>query len=55
MGIFSSDKPAEQVYIKGKILKCDICSHDKFKHQEAQLNTKIATLLNLDWTNKTAN
>ena len=55
MGIFSSNKAVEQVYIKGKVLKCDICGHDKFKHQEAQLNTKTATLLNLDWANKSAN
>ena len=55
MGIFSYEKPGEQVFVKGKKLKCDICSNDKFRHREALLNTKTASFLNLDWANKTAN
>ncbi|RUA08713.1 MAG: hypothetical protein DSY82_06705 [Flavobacteriia bacterium] len=54
MGFFSKDKPAEQVFVKGKKLKCSICGHDYFKHREAQLNTKLATTFKLDWTDKSA-
>lgn len=55
MGIFSKKKPAEQVFVKGKKLKCSICGHDHFMHRESQLNTKLATALNFDWANKAAN
>ncbi len=54
MGIFSKEKIAEQVFVKGKKLTCRICGHDYFIYREAQLNTKTATLFNLDWANKTA-
>jgi len=55
MGIFSEEKPAEQVFVKGKKLKCSKCGHDLFIHREALLNTKTASLLNFDWANKSAN
>ena len=40
--------------ILGKPLKCLICGHDRFTVRNAQLNTRMATFLNLDWANKTA-
>jgi predicted nucleic-acid-binding Zn-ribbon protein len=32
---------------------CPHCKNDTFDQHEAQLNTPVATFLNLDWTNKT--
>lgn len=55
MGLFSKDKVAEQVFLKGKKLKCGICANDQFFHREALLNTKAASILNVDWANKSAN
>jgi len=54
MGLFSKDKTAAQVFVKGKKLKCTICANDKFHHREALLNTKAGSLLNLDWADKSA-
>ncbi|NNK19055.1 MAG: hypothetical protein HKP49_07880 [Maribacter sp.] len=54
MGLFSDDKEPQQVIIKGKRLKCSICGHGIFIPRKAQLNTKVASLMNLDWANKSA-
>jgi len=54
MGLFSKDKEPQQVTIKGNKLTCTVCGHDIFKPRKAQLNTKAASLLNLDWANKSA-
>ncbi len=55
MGLFSKEKKkAEPIVIKGKKLKCNFCGHNKFFEREAQLNTKGATMLGLDWINKSA-
>lgn len=54
MGLFSEDKEPRQIIVKNKKLKCTFCDHDIFKSRKAQLNTKAATLLNLDWANKSA-
>jgi len=40
--------------LNGKSILCPHCDGDQFEASEAQLNTAIATLLNLDWTNKSA-
>jgi len=55
MGLFSKEKIAEQVFVKGKKLKCNICENDMFYYREAQLNTKTFSMLNIDWANKSAN
>ncbi len=34
--------------------RCQICNHDKFDRGKAQLNTALASFLNFDWTNKSA-
>ena len=38
----------------GKYFKCNACGNYEFKVRDAQLNTAIASLLGLDWTNTTA-
>ncbi|MES1022890.1 hypothetical protein ABN584_08320 [Gloeocapsa sp. BRSZ] len=38
----------------GRRLQCVVCEHDLFWRREAQLNTAIATLFNMDWANKSA-
>ena len=35
----------------GYSLKCPICDHDRFWTKKAQLNTKVASLFDLDWIN----
>jgi len=54
MGFFSKDKIAEQVFVKGKKLKCNVCNNDKFFYRESQLNTAIASFFDLDFANKKA-
>lgn len=54
MGLFSEDKEPQQVNVKGKKLTCTVCSHDVFMPRKAQLNTKAATLMNIEWANKSA-
>ncbi len=49
-----SNQESETVEIFGKELSCLICNHQKFWKKEVQLNTKIATLFNLAWANKSA-
>jgi uncharacterized protein len=34
--------------VKGKDLKCLVCGYDKFYEREAQLNTSLATMFNVD-------
>jgi hypothetical protein len=40
--------------VAGKNLKCLVCGHDQFRRREGQLNTQLASFLNLDWTDKSA-
>ena len=40
------------VAVQGRELKCVLCGHDAFWKREAQLNTTFATLLRLDWADK---
>ncbi len=54
MGLFSKEKKATPVTVKGKKLKCVVCEHDKFSQRDAQLNTTGMSMLGLDWANKTA-
>ncbi len=54
MGLFSKEKIAEQVFVKGKKLKCNVCDNDKFFYRESQLNTAIASFFDLDFANKKA-
>jgi predicted nucleic-acid-binding Zn-ribbon protein len=44
----------EEVLVKGNKLVCPVCHHDQFIETKAQMNTAIASLLDLDWTNKEA-
>ena len=55
MSLFSKKEVKPQhINVKGKKLKCTICAHDRFYYRKAQLNTKIASLLDVDWANKSA-
>ena len=51
MGFFEQPEPEARV-IRGKPLRCLVCSHDRFYMREALLNTAGATFFNLDWANK---
>jgi hypothetical protein len=46
--------PPEMVTIKGHELVCPVCSNKTFWQGRAQLNTAVASLFNLDWTNHSA-
>lgn len=43
-----------QYSLDGKPVLCPHCHGTQFKADMAQLNTALATLLNLDWTNHSA-
>lgn len=40
--------------LAGRFVHCPHCDGEEFKIGEAQLNTMLATLLKLDWANKSA-
>jgi len=50
---FNKRKP-ETVLIKGNKLICPVCKNDQFIETKAQMNTALASLFDLDWTNKQA-
>lgn len=55
MGWFDKqEKDPRTVEIQGKPLRCLVCQGDSFRSREAQLNTAMASLLNVDWANATA-
>ncbi len=45
------DKEAAPYTRAGHQLKCPVCGHDRFWLREAQLNTRVATLMKIDWVN----
>ena len=49
-----SKRKADTVQVKGKKLVCPVCDNDKFIETRAQLNTAVASLLDLDFVNKEA-
>ena len=48
------DVSPAQYSLMAKPIVCPHCNGKEFTAGEAQLNTAVATLLNLDWTNKSA-
>ena len=50
----NDDSHIGQYALDGKPVRCPHCNGTSFKTDEAQLNTALATLLKLDWTNKSA-
>ncbi len=54
MGLFSKEKTAEHIFVKGKKLNCNVCNHDMFVYRESQLNTRLASFFDLDFANKKA-
>lgn len=53
MGLFSESEPQPQTTVNGKPLRCVVCGNDRFHERKAQLNTSVATFLNMDWLNQT--
>jgi len=43
-----------EVTILGKPLRCPVCENSEFEERQGQLNTKVATFFDLDWTNPQA-
>jgi predicted nucleic-acid-binding Zn-ribbon protein len=50
----SNDSGLGQYSLEGKPVHCPHCNSDQFESGEAQLNTAFATLIELDWINKSA-
>jgi predicted nucleic-acid-binding Zn-ribbon protein len=48
------DAGPAQYSLMAKPIVCPHCDGAEFMAGEAQLNTAVATLLNLDWTNRSA-
>lgn len=47
-----AEKASATVYERaGHVLVCPICGNQKFWKKEAQLNTKVASFFDFDWTN----
>ena len=42
------------VRVNGKTLQCQVCGYGLFWQRQAQLNTPFATLLGVDWLNRSA-
>ena len=53
MGFFSKRKP-EEVRIQGKQLHCQFCGNQQFYLRKTLLNTRLATIFELDWANRSA-
>ena len=49
-----AQKESQEVLKHGKKLQCSICEHDRFWSRKTLMNTRGATLLELDWANKQA-
>jgi len=47
----ASRKTAGPQFRAGHALKCPVCGHERFWVREAQLNTKLMSLLDLDFIN----
>ncbi len=47
-------KEVTTVEIHGRPIRCLICSHDQFWRHDVQLNTAMASFMDLDWMNKSA-
>lgn len=51
--VFTKKQSAEPVEVLGQPFRCSVCSHGLFYQGKAQLNTAVASLLRLDWANRT--
>ncbi len=54
MGLFSTEKPKRITIRTGEPLACLVCQFDRFFERKGQLNSALASFLNLDWANATA-
>ncbi len=44
----------ERIFVRGRALFCSHCGEALFTKRQAQLNTAFMSLLNLEWTNRSA-
>ena len=51
----ASTTPGERFEIAGIAVICPHCRHGSFERRHALLNTRVMTLLRLDWLNQEAN
>lgn len=55
MALFKRKKKEPQpVRVKGISLECPVCRNRLFLERQAQLNTTISSLLNVDWMDREA-
>lgn len=54
MGLFTKEEPDHVELRTGELLTCRVCGFDRFFARRGQLNTSLATFLDLDWVNATA-
>ena len=55
MGIFGKSKPEPQpVEIKGRALRCLVCSNGTFLFQRALMHGAASSFLDLEWTRPSA-
>lgn len=45
---------SKEVIVKGKQLTCPVCGGKKFRRKIVLLNTRLMTMLNMDWANNDA-
>lgn len=50
--MFSKNSEPEPVEVLGRPFRCLVCDHNLFVHGKSQLNTALASLINLDWANR---
>ncbi|MBT8234896.1 MAG: DNA-binding protein [Bacteroidia bacterium] len=44
-----------KIEVKGIPLRCGHCQHDEFYQRRTLLNTRLFSLLDVDWANRNAN
>lgn len=44
----------DELNVAGRNVACPICGHGRFTERRSLLNTRLATLFNVDWANKEA-
>ena len=49
-----SKQAAKTLEVKGHSVTCPLCSHPYFWTRQTLMNTRLATLMELDWTERVA-
>jgi hypothetical protein len=53
MSLFKKSQP-QIIEVRGRELKCPICSNNYFWSRKAQLNSAVTTFFKLDWADRSA-